>query len=112
VFITVCDFRFRTLGFRHTHSKIISGNSNLFGLPTAVGCKRQLAGQATYNLKTILLTFKIKKIMKLKKMSLKEISGVLSREEMKKIMAGSGWTNVYCGFSQVSDYFCKQYDSC
>jgi len=30
------------------------------------------------------------KIMQLKKMSLKEIQGILSRDEMKKIMAGSG----------------------
>ena len=34
--------------------------------------------------------------MKTKKLSFKEISGALSRDEMKQIMAGSGGSNTYC----------------
>jgi len=36
-------------------------------------------------------------VMEKKKMSLSAINGVLSKSEMKKIMAGSGSTGIKCG---------------
>jgi len=84
-------------------------------LPTAAGCKQQLARQSRYcvhglkNEKQTILNVQKLKIMKPKKISLKEIKAVLSRDEMKKIMAGSGLTAYWCA---DKPFICHIWDPC